>query len=840
MKKIVKAFTALWLMCALLIASMPLGTVAQTETERIVAQIGSAYTKSLQLSGRTSFDGWCGAYVKYQLQALNVISSKDTDVAGNGNKIYGNVQTGTTTMGYQKNKYAGNNCLYDIISAYGGENVYNIIVSWTYQYGYSTSNPGAGHATLIHAIINNTVYFSESYNSTYAQEGAAQSCSVSTFYARYNRSYGDAIGAVHFTKSVPSSVEYTSISDGNYFIKHLSTGQYMDVDNLKDANNTNIKVYEFNGSTAQEYQIVTTPSPGGYKIRPHCSNTRVINNYGNTVASGNNVCLWDDTSDASQRWQFQAVSGGFVIRNVQNAGCVLDVSGTNVYMNTYSGAASQTWVVQNQITYDANGGSGAPAAQMKDYNTALTLSSTIPTRSGYTFLGWSTSSSATSAAYQAGGTYPASANSNTTLYAVWAVADTAPPVISDVKITDITPTGYTVVCTVSDNVGVARVSFPSWTTQNDQDDILWVNGALDGTTATFRMDIGNHNNEYGEYKTHIYAYDAEGNYGSYCDINILVEKVTVPKITASFNGHVYAVYDVNFSWTSANSHCEKMGGHLVTINSQEEQQFLEQLIGDRYYWIGASDAANEGVFQWVTGELFEYCNWAATQPDDYKSNQDYAYMNYKEGVWDDEANVINQKTGFIVEIEPLTPVKTIEYNGNRYEFYDNDLTWTEAKVYCENMGGHLVTITSSEEQNAIVSEMMSAEYYLIGASDQAEEGVWKWVTGETFDIDFWEVGQPDNTGSCEEWAGIWNTGEWNDFENYYAALEHGFICEIEAACYGDVNADGIVDMTDAFAVYTSASGGTVSDAVLAKADVNSDGVVDMSDAFEIYRLASGA
>ena len=69
------------------------------------------------------------------------------------------------------------------------------------------------------------------------------------------------------------------------------------------------------------------------------------------------------------------------------------------------------------IKYNANGGSGAPGSQTKWKDQTLTLSSTKPTRTGYTFLGWSTSASATTAAYSAGGSY--TANSAATLYAVW-------------------------------------------------------------------------------------------------------------------------------------------------------------------------------------------------------------------------------------------------------------------------------------------------------------------------------------------------------------------------------------------------------------------------------------
>lgn len=69
------------------------------------------------------------------------------------------------------------------------------------------------------------------------------------------------------------------------------------------------------------------------------------------------------------------------------------------------------------IKYNANGGSGAPGSQTKWKDQTLTLSSTKPTRTGYSFLGWSTSSTATSATYSAGGKY--TANAAATLYAVW-------------------------------------------------------------------------------------------------------------------------------------------------------------------------------------------------------------------------------------------------------------------------------------------------------------------------------------------------------------------------------------------------------------------------------------
>ena len=71
------------------------------------------------------------------------------------------------------------------------------------------------------------------------------------------------------------------------------------------------------------------------------------------------------------------------------------------------------------VKYNANGGTGAPSTQTKTYGTALILSSATPTRNGYTFVGWGTSSDTTTAKYQPGASY--TSNKAVTLYAVWEI-----------------------------------------------------------------------------------------------------------------------------------------------------------------------------------------------------------------------------------------------------------------------------------------------------------------------------------------------------------------------------------------------------------------------------------
>lgn len=104
----------------------------------------------------------------------------------------------------------------------------------------------------------------------------------------------------------------------------------------------------------------------------------------------------------------------------QSINCYSQIVAASSYVSGTKNSAKVTVTVPAKtsytVTYNANGGSGAPSAQTKWHGTALTLSTTKPTRTGYTFAGWATSTSG-SVAYTAGASY--TANANVTLYAKW-------------------------------------------------------------------------------------------------------------------------------------------------------------------------------------------------------------------------------------------------------------------------------------------------------------------------------------------------------------------------------------------------------------------------------------
>jgi uncharacterized repeat protein (TIGR02543 family) len=153
---------------------------------------------------------------------------------------------------------------------------------------------------------------------------------------------------------------------------------------------------------------------------------------------------------------------------------------------TYSTNASRTlnaqWTAKTYtITYDDNGGSlgSVPPTATKTYNVDLTLPTAEPTRTNYTFLGWSTSKTATTATYKAGAVYKA--NATVTLYAVWQLSYKKPRITS-MSVARTNSSG-----TASDSGTCARVKF-SWACDKTVSSIVisWtpVIGSTSSTTIT--------------------------------------------------------------------------------------------------------------------------------------------------------------------------------------------------------------------------------------------------------------------------------------------------------------------------------------------------------------------
>ena len=132
-------------------------------------------------------------------------------------------------------------------------------------------------------------------------------------------------------------------------------------------------------------------------------------------------------------------------------------------------------------------------------------------------------------------------DNNWTTKGTTTVTDTDSPVISLISISDISDQGYTVKCSVTDNTGIGRVAFPTWTLQNGQDDLPanWDNvmlGTVNNGIATYRVNTSDHNYEGGcYYRTHVYAWDTFGNQAMLDLGDVYVPEEIVRATSASFD-----------------------------------------------------------------------------------------------------------------------------------------------------------------------------------------------------------------------------------------------------------------------------------------------------------------
>lgn len=135
------------------------------------------------------------------------------------------------------------------------------------------------------------------------------------------------------------------------------------------------------------------------------------------------------------------------------------------------------------------------------------------------------------------------------------------------------------------------------------------------------------------------------------DVGSVAAKALHPKDAVEFNGHWYKAFDEVGSWHAARKRCEEMGGYLVCIETDKEQEFVCKLADGRYLSLGATDEANEETWVWVNGAKWDFTCWMGGQPNNYGGDEHYL-ATYDGGEWVDvasEGGGFWMPTGFICE-----------------------------------------------------------------------------------------------------------------------------------------------------------------------------------------------
>lgn len=126
------------------------------------------------------------------------------------------------------------------------------------------------------------------------------------------------------------------------------------------------------------------------------------------------------------------------------------------------------------------------------------------------------------------------------------------------------------------------------------------------------------------------------------------------------------------------------------------------------------------------------------------------------------------------------PSDAAAFAGHWYKAFDDKTSWHAAKQKCEAMGGRLACVETEAEQ-AFIAKLAAGRYLSLGATDEAEEGVWRWINGAPFSYTCWMGGQPNNYGDCEHYLATYDGGDWvdvaDDGDSFW--MPTGYICEWE-------------------------------------------------------------
>lgn len=112
----------------------------------------------------------------------------------------------------------------------------------------------------------------------------------------------------------------------------------------------------------------------------------------------------------------------------------------------------------------------------------------------------------------------------------------------------------------------------------------------------------------------------------------------------------FGIVDGSFTWDEAKADAESRGGHLAVINTAIENDGFEirmaQQSNQLERWLGGSDAAVEGTFTWVTGELWGgFLNWSPGEPNNLL-NSDGLFLRL-DGLWGDDR--VTNRRGYVLE-----------------------------------------------------------------------------------------------------------------------------------------------------------------------------------------------
>lgn len=210
------------------------------------------------------------------------------------------------------------------------------------------------HAIFITAVSGNSITYADCNSGAPCRVNWGSTTTISAIQTATGRGAKiyHASNNATTTGSPSPSIEYSSITPGNYFIISQSDGKSLTLANNEDWNTNNIHMYETMWNNRGQHMEISQ-APDGYKIRP-IDSTRLVNPYGDYAAEGQNINIYTDVNDSSQWWKFEKVGEGYVIHNAQNPNLVIDnADSSEAKLWTFNNGSNQKWLLIPAVAPDA-------------------------------------------------------------------------------------------------------------------------------------------------------------------------------------------------------------------------------------------------------------------------------------------------------------------------------------------------------------------------------------------------------------------------------------------------------------------------------------------------------
>uniref|UniRef100_A0A3P9KK49 Macrophage mannose receptor 1 n=1 Tax=Oryzias latipes TaxID=8090 RepID=A0A3P9KK49_ORYLA len=318
----------------------------------------------------------------------------------------------------------------------------------------------------------------------------------------------------------------------------------------------------------------------------------------------------------------------------------------------------------------------------------------------------------------------------------------------------------------------------------------WIGLRLQGTNEGFAWSDGSpfefENWGYGEPNNHMDSehcteihqyygqYWNDRNCESYNDWICQVKKGVIPKPEPTvveevynttedgwiiYNNSQFYVNNENLPMEAARAYCKKNFGDLAVMTGDSERKFIWRQIArfsDMQYYIGMVVNLDKS-FSWLDGTPVTYTAWNHNEPN-FANNDENCVTIYKEmGYWNDIncglelPSVCRRSNSFINTTMAPTAVPNggcapqwILFKGKCYKFFlGNNKNWWDARVFCTNEGGNLVSIVNENEQAFLTTQMFHYnEDFWIGMNDVNWEMHFVWTDGKGISYTNWAKGHP--------------------------------------------------------------------------------------------------